>query len=374
MLRRLPRRASGPTHPAPRRRARGPHLRNGTEGNDQTGTRHVLLRALLGAGAGLLVAVLAFVYLHISRQRFIEDVLTAHSGPLLFAVFGGFVLLGLQSLRWWTVMRPVLPGLGYVQAYKAMLVGFFFNALLPMRGGDLLRVQYLGRRTGVSRAKLLGTEVVDFFSDKWGWVAAFPVVCLLSLLLPQHELTAGLALPRSGWLRLPVGRQRHGVALHGQPPLASPLRTGDREAHSGWPTSATAFPRRAGNGSWWWRRCSPPSLGSGRRLVIVVASRALDLGLTPMQAFGALTAWNMGTIIPSPGNAGSFEASGTLALGWLGVAPEKALAFIFLYHLAQVLPGMMAAAGLLVTEGETFFGKRSVFRGLAEQPGTQLSS
>ena len=109
-------------------------------------------------------------------------------------------------------------------------------------------------------------------------------------------------------------------------------------------------------------------------VVIIVASRALDLGLTPMQAFGALTAWNMGTIIPSPGNAGSFEASGTLALGWLGVAPEKALAFVFLYHLAQVLPGMVAAAVLLVAQGETLFGKRGVFHRMAEQGSTQLSS
>jgi uncharacterized membrane protein YbhN (UPF0104 family) len=332
-----------------------------------------VLRALLGAGAGLLVAGLAFVYLHISRDRFIDEVLAAHPGPIVFAVLGGFVLLGLQSLRWWTVMRPVLPGLRYVQAYKAMLVGFFFNALLPMRGGDLLRVQYLGRRTGVSRAKLLGTEVVDFFSDKWGWVAAFPIVCLLSLLLPQHErppvwlfrALAGFAclLAATGavlllmasprWRQYPDGRPRG-------PRWLANLRDGFAAAN--WKrllvveTVLAPLP-------WLWET-----------LVIIVASRALDLGLTPMQAFGALTAWNMGTIIPSPGNAGSFEASGTLALGWLGVAPEKALAFVFLYHLAQVLPGMMAAAGLLVAEGETLFGKRSVFRGLAEQPSTQLSS
>src|SRR4029079_19021727 len=56
---------------------------------------------------------------------------------------------------------------------------FCGNVLLPARGGDLLRVQYLGGSTGVSRAKLLGTEIVDFWSDKWGWIAAFPVVCLL---------------------------------------------------------------------------------------------------------------------------------------------------------------------------------------------------
>ncbi len=99
--------------------------------------RAVLLRVLLGALAGLVVVSVAVVYLRISRQTFIQDVLSAHPGPLLFAVAGGFVLMGFQSLRWWTVMRSVLPGLRYGHAYRAILVGFFFNSLLPMRGGDL---------------------------------------------------------------------------------------------------------------------------------------------------------------------------------------------------------------------------------------------
>src|SRR5207244_4251526 len=105
--------------------------------------------------------------------------------------------MALQALRWWVVMRPVLD-LNYGQALRALMVGFFFNVLLPARGGDLLRVQYLGKRTGISRAKLLGTEIVDFWSDKWGWVAAFPIVCLLgsppSWLYKALLLLGGLVL------------------------------------------------------------------------------------------------------------------------------------------------------------------------------------
>ncbi|HMK72188.1 MAG TPA: lysylphosphatidylglycerol synthase transmembrane domain-containing protein [Myxococcaceae bacterium] len=346
---------------------------SGPRSDGEAPARRLLVRALLGAVAGLAVAALAIGYLRISRAAFLDEIRSAHPGPLLFAVGGGFVLLGLQSLRWWTVMRPVLPGLRYGHAYRAMLVGFFFNVLLPMRGGDLLRVQYLGRRTGVSRAKLLGTEVVDFFSDKWGWIASFPVVCLLSELLPPHE-----GPPR--WLL----RALFGFACLVVAVALLLALMGSRL----WRVDALGRPRgprwltnlRDGFAAARWRRLLvvetllAPLPWLWETTVIAVASRSLDLGLTPMQAFAALTAWNMGTFIPSPGNAGSFEATGTLALGALGVAPEKALAFIFLYHLTQVVPGMMAAAALLVAEGEKLFGSRSVFRTVSEPTPAHLSS
>jgi uncharacterized membrane protein YbhN (UPF0104 family) len=78
-----------------------------------------------------------------------------------------------------------------------------------------------------------------------------------------------------------------------------------------------------------------------------------------MQAFAALTAFNIATTVPSPGNAGSFEAGGTLALVAAGVDKETALAFIFLYHLTQVIPGFAAGALVLAFEGEWLFGRRA---------------
>ena len=62
--------------------------------------------------------------------------------------------------------------------------------------------------------------------------------------------------------------------------------------------------------------------------------------------------------MPSPGNAGSFEAGGTLALAAFGVDKGLALAFIFLYHLTQVVPGFLGGILILVVDGELLFGKR----------------
>ena len=148
-----------------------------TQEHASFGAARFRTRALVGLCAGLAVACAAAAWLGISKRELIASLHGVVPGPLVLAAAGALILLGLQSLRWWMVMRPLLD-LSYGQAYRAMMVGFFFNVLLPARGGDLLRVQYLGKRTGVSRAKLLGTEIVDFWSDKWGWVAAFPVICL----------------------------------------------------------------------------------------------------------------------------------------------------------------------------------------------------
>ena len=303
------------------------------------------IRTALGLAAGLLAGTAVVFYLGISQKELLASLHDVGGQPLLFAALGGIVLMALQSLRWWIVMRPLLS-LSYAQALRAMMVGFAFNVLLPARGGDLLRVQYLGKRTGISRAKLLGTEIVDFWSDKWGWVAAFPILCLLGTppaWLFRALLVIGGAVVGVGALLVLMGS---GVLRRG-PQWLENLRDGFAVNH--WKrlllveTVIAPLP-------WLWET-----------FVIAVAGHALGLDLTPMQAFAALTAFNVATAVPSPGNAGSFEAGGTLALIAFGIPKETALAFIFLYHLTQVVPGFIGGILVLVVEGETLFGKQSLF-------------
>ena len=302
------------------------------------------MRTAIGLAMGLLAAGIVMVYLGISQKGLVASVHGIAAEPLVFAAAGGLVLMALQSLRWWTVMRPLL-NLTYAQAFRAMMVGFFFNVLLPARGGDLLRVQYLGRRTGISRAKLLGTEIVDFWSDKWGWVAAFPVICLLGsppAWLFRALLAIGGAVVGVGCLLALMGS---GLWRTG-PRWVANLRDGFAVNH--------------------WRRLLvvetllAPLPWLWETFVIAVAGHALGLDLTPMQAFAALTAFNVATAVPSPGNAGSFEAGGTLALIAFGIPKETALAFIFVYHLTQVLPGLVGGVLVLVMEGESIFSFRPV--------------
>jgi uncharacterized membrane protein YbhN (UPF0104 family) len=309
-------------------------------------TDRLWLRTAAGLIAGLCAAAAVVLYLGISQRELVASLHGVAEQPLFIAAVGGLVLMALQALRWWVVMRPVLA-LDYGQALRAMMVGFFFNVLLPARGGDLLRVQYLGKRAGISRAKLLGTEIVDFWSDKWGWVAAFPILCLLGS--PPSWLFRALLLIGGAVVGVGLLLALMGSGLMRRGPLwLSNLRDGF--AANDWKrlllveTVIAPLP-------WLWET-----------FVIAIAGHALGLDLSAMQAFATLTAFNLATAVPSPGNAGSFEAGGTLALIAFGVPKETALAFIFVYHLTQVVPGFVGGVLVLVLEGETLFGRRSVFR------------
>jgi len=318
-----------------------------------------ILRTAGGIALGIGSAVLVARFMGLHLRDVVSSLRAARPLPLLAAVGGTFVLIGLQALRWWWVVRPVLP-LRYREAYSAMLVASAFNVLIPARGGDLMRVQYLGKRTGTSRVTLLGTEILDYWSDKAGWLVAFAMTCAVSLagwrqgpptwLLHAMGILALLVLGSAALAviaHLPVLR-RLSPRLDPGPRWLQKLRSGFA-AHDG--RSLLVVELLLAPLPWLWE---VP--------VIMVAGRALDLSLTPMVAFAVLTAANLGTIVPVPGGAGSFEAAGAFALSAAGVAHGKAFAFVLLYHLSLLLPMVVAGVALVGLQGKSLLPRLRAVR------------
>jgi uncharacterized membrane protein YbhN (UPF0104 family) len=306
----------------------------------------LVLRGLGGLVAGCGVMVLAGRWLGV-RPRDVARQLGAVSPSMVIGcVASAFVVFGLQALRWHSVMRPML-GLRYGQAYRAQVVGTMFNAVLPARGGDLLRVQYLGRRTGKSRARILGTEVVDRWLDWWGWI---PVMIGLTITgeVPRWVFTAlaafGGALVAAALgllLLLKVGR---GLAPDSR--FAGAYR-GFRDGARAFVSYRTLLIA--------WTLAPIPWLWES--LVLRWAGHAFDIHLTLAQSFSVLVGLNLGTFVPSPGGLGSMETAGTAALVLCGAGRPEALAFMFVYHVTQLAPGLAAGVAILVAEGELLFGR-----------------
>ena len=54
------------------------------------------------------------------------------------------------------------------------------------------------------------------------------------------------------------------------------------------------------------------------------------------------------------------ETGGTAALALCGASKTSALAFVFAYHVTQLVPALVAGVAILVAEGELLFGRGGV--------------
>jgi uncharacterized membrane protein YbhN (UPF0104 family) len=260
---------------------------------------------------------------------------------IALCISSAFVVLALQALRWYAVMQPLL-GLRYSDAYRALIVGVLFNSILPARGGDLLRVQYLGRRTGKSRATILGTEIVDRWLDWWGWIPSFLFLCAVSD--PPRWLYKALGLFGAVlvvWAVLMVVLVRAAPAGRFARVWES-LRAG-----------VSAFRSRR---TWLIALLIAPLPWLWEAFILTQASRGFGIELSLVQAFSVMIAFNLATIVPSPGAVGTVEVGGTAALLFFGVDQSRALAFMFVYHFSQLLPGIAGGAAVLVAQGEKLVG------------------
>ncbi len=98
---------------------------------------------------------------------------------------------GIQAIRWQLYLAKV-GRLPFPSLLGAVLIGNLGNALVPMRAGDLARIQILANRFGISRAGLAATVfVVEGILDG--------VVFLVLLLLGLAFLDIGFVPPAILW-------------------------------------------------------------------------------------------------------------------------------------------------------------------------------
>lgn len=304
-----------------------------------------IAKVFLGLLVGLGVAGGAAWWMGVRPAEVAKYVAGVPLWIVVFCVASAYVELAFQALRWHMVMRPLL-GLTYGQAYRAQVVGQMFNALLPARGGDLLRVQYLGRRSGKSRAVILGTEVVDRWLDWWGWIPVLLITSLVSGLPPWMYKAGGIF----GAMLVSWGTVMMILAKRGWKP-----RPGTRlgEAWAAFQTGIKAFrsKRTLAIGlavaplPWLWEV-----------IALIIAAKGFGIELNFRTAFSVLIGFNLAMVVPSPGAIGTVETGGTAALVYFGVDQSRALAFMFVYHFTQLLPAIATGVGILVSEGERLFG------------------
>jgi glycosyltransferase 2 family protein len=111
--------------------------------------------------------------------------------PLLSSGLGYLMMTGRTAV----LLRPLHP-YPLLRLFKSVLVGFAGNNVLPLRMGELLRVEYLARHGDQPYSACLAVVAVERIFDLFCLVLCF--FCLLPLALEQMPSTTTLAVTGVG--------------------------------------------------------------------------------------------------------------------------------------------------------------------------------
>jgi uncharacterized protein (TIRG00374 family) len=336
-----------------------PEMATGASAPEREGSRFGAAQRVSTAGLLLVAVVWAVHDIHWGRLR--EAVAFARPGLLVLAAGVNFGALFLQAARWHALLRPVSRSLRLRHAFEALLVGFAVSTVVPARAGELARIQWLGRRTGLSRATIVGSVGLDHLVNAAGLVGG---LCLLPHLIevPAWVRPAAitlLALFGAGVTAALLLRPQE--AASGEEGAAG--NGGEGEAQESRPSGLRAIVARCRRGLAAARDVR--ALGSSfalslaawgiELLVVVVSLEAVGLRLSLSASLLVLLAVNVALALPltPPGNFGTLELGAVVALMGLGVGKEHALVFAVCYHVLQVVP--VGIAGLLLASGRWLF-------------------
>jgi uncharacterized protein (TIRG00374 family) len=318
------------------------------------------VRELLGrqsARTALVVAGLAlsalFAYLAVRGVR-VSDLRRALGqsdywwlAPAVAALAFASVLRGLR----WQYLFDAATRPPYRPVLAALLIGQFFNNVLPARAGEAARIVYLNQQTRTSRAETVGTVVAERAYDvlsvlviffvllPWlphvTWVRAAAIlgsalfaamVAAFVVLSVYHARPARWLARKLSWLPfVPVERTERAAEnlVHGLAALRRPQLV------------AAAFV---------WTITSWVALGFSSWFVM----RGFDLGLSPIAALLVTVATGLGMILPSsPAAVGVYEAAVLVGLNPYGVPKPTALSCALVLHALNFFPYLAAGFAIL---------------------------
>lgn len=300
--------------------------------------------------------VITLIALYVTFKDIDWSVMALHIGesqPIF--LIGAAVLTSLSYLfrtRRWMSLFPECK-MDFFNAYAVLVLGFFYNNVLPARAGEFVRAHLGAQISGQSRALVLATvlseRIIDgltisllfvVFSFGVGdaqiaknlfYVAlgfagiSVSVILLIALRKWLSKLTDKLLkVRRSARLEFILNK------LHEVLEGLSPLSSLDR------------LPILAGWSLFIW---------FNELLVFILTTRAYGVQMMPLSnAVFMLVAVNFSSLIPSaPGGIGIIEAVGTAGLVSLGLPKELSLVMILTQHIIQYIMVGIPGAFLTIT-------------------------
>jgi uncharacterized membrane protein YbhN (UPF0104 family) len=257
-----------------------------------------------------------------------------------------------RGWRWHEILRRLGAGHSTTDAYALVTVGYMGNAVLPARGGEVLRTVLLAGRSGTGKREVLGSIVTEraldavslallFVTLTWMGIAGSPLGQRPALLA-----VALLALGAAGaWLARRVARRPRFA------PLMARLR----------PYLLASRPLLGRHGFLLVLVSLVVWLLEGTIFWLVATSLGLSIGIVEGVFLAVLSA--LAALIPAaPGYLGTFDAALIFGLKALGVAGGAAVGFALTMRFVLFVPITVVGLGIFLTR---YGGFRNVAARLA---------
>lgn len=260
--------------------------------------------------------------------------------------------LALRVARWHALLAQLQP-LGRRAVAEVLIVGYAVNNLLPARLGELFRADYAKRRWGLSRAKVLGSIVIERTADLGAILVCLGIGLFASGVLarpqtfgPGYLVLAGSTLCLGVVLTLWIARRGlGGVRLPRQiSRLAADLGSGLRSLNG-----ATLV--RSG--------VLTVAIWAAEVAALWTMLGALGEMLTPAQTLFVMSTASLSTLVPTaPGYLGSYQLVFATAMAAFGLSPTLG---VLASTLIQVLLfGSVTVTGLVLYLARSMHNMRPV--------------
>jgi hypothetical protein len=308
-----------------------------------------ILRALVGLGVSAVAIVLVVRQVDIAAAW---EVLQGALPVFVAATVACIVLdVTLRALRWRGLLVP-LARLRLPTVAASLLVGYLANNILPARLGELIRSHHLGDRTGISRASVLGTVVVERVVDTGVLVA---IASAAIIVLSVRGIVASAVLLGLAATGLLVAALALALVAHRLPYADRAIAAAER-----WPAVMRAASKLRGGLAVAGRpRTMAGAIGwsvaawAATIVAFAAAGQAIGVELTWGQAALLAAGTSLVTAIPAgPGYVGTFELAAVEIAKAVGVPTDPAFALALLVHAAILgVTTVGGVAAFLATRG-----------------------
>lgn len=306
-------------------------------------------RALVGLGVSAVAIVLVVRQVDIAAAW---EVLQGALPVFVAATVACIVLdVTLRALRWRGLLVP-LARLRLPTVAASLLVGYLANNILPARLGELIRSHHLGDRTGISRASVLGTVVVERVVDTGVLVA---IASAAIIVLSVRGIVASAVLLGLAATGLLVAALALALVAHRLPYADRAIAAAER-----WPAVMRAASKLRGGLAVAGRpRTMAGAIGwsvaawAATIVAFAAAGQAIGVELTWGQAALLAAGTSLVTAIPAgPGYVGTFELAAVEIAKAVGVPTDPAFALALLVHAAILgVTTVGGVAAFLATRG-----------------------